>query len=1521
MSCTGLRLVVVHHCYKQTKSPTEYTCLMNKLLYSLVLVQLLIIAQLSAQTNVPTGATAPGAPVVPLKRLPDTFYSTPANYVRTYIALKPIQDTAQVNLNALAGEVAIHTQYHDMYGRVLQSVARQATPGKNDLVAPVHYDEFGRNSVQYLPFAAQSGNYNDGQFKKNPYYQDSVFYKALFPNDKYNYSQFFFDGSPLNLLTKRTAPGASWTGMATGISTTQRTNTAADSVRLWTIAITGEDDAPATTTTYAPGTLMAMQTTDEQGAVTLKYLDEGGKTILTKSQAATTPSTGHAGWLCTYYVYDEMNQLRLVITPQAVETLNNATVNWNLAANPTINNNLCYAYYYDHRGRVVMKRIPGRGKTYRVYDIRDRLVFVQDPGLRSQAQPQWRALLYDAFNRPVIAGLLNYSGTRADLQATVTAQTAAAQGGSDGETTVVEGVNVNRNPLPPGAVFKYFSINYYDDYSWIAATGAPLSGNLVTTSINGANFITSYNTAPEYAQPVAASSRIRGTLTGNKKAVLNSSTVLYTVAIYDDHNRAVQVAQTNYTGGTDIATLQYSFSGRILRSHVQHQKQGNNVQSHTQLTKYVYDHAGRVLSVTKKLDNTAEKTISQYTYNELGQLQSKIIGANMETQHYSYNIRGWLTGINENYINTAGSTANYFGESLSYDYGFTNNQLNGAIAGAKWKAAGDGIARAYGFSYDKANRLKTADFSQQNQGSTVWANGTVDFSVSGLAYDANGNILSMKQRGLKLGSSATIDSLTYQYFTNSNQLQKVADGIADMSPMGDFKDTALSSDDYTYDVNGNITRDYNRHMHTTANTDGAVYNFLNKPDSIVIAGKGRINYYYDASGTQLRRQVKDDDGTVKDYLYINGFVYLNDTLQYVLQEEGRIRYAQKKNSMTGAVYYAFEYDYFIRDHLGNVRTVLTEGKDTAAYAATMESSDSAVVDALFSNVYTPVRTVHPKPMGFDTDNANQQVSRLNAISGVNKKTGPSLVLKVMAGDQVQISTYAFYNSPVQPPPGGVDLLSEIITVLGGGIVGSSGGKFAAGDATAVGNAISPNVLQFLNDRSYNDTKPKAYLNWILFDNQFKYVASSSGVKQVEPGSSKQALVAPLQTISKNGYLYIYVSNESQQDVYFDDLTVKHYTGPLVQEQSYYPFGLQMAGISDKALLKQVVPEKFNGGIELEEDYGLSYYNTFYRKYDPQIGRFSGVDILAEHTFGINPYQFGFNNPLQFNDPTGALTQAELDAVLNALFDSPYGGTWSADGGGSGSFNYSGGTIRLFGSMDQAFGYGVAYMTNNNLWGRGTGWATSFQNALQRYSNGGITTGMVEGYYMQRKEGSWFNVMADHSSNGKGFNVGYSTGPAINMYNIESHYVSTKQMMRLFSGPTLFSPTAELIDNANDIMGVGLDAAAIGMVQLERGAIRATAAAGNIDEVFRGIDAIKTAEGVSKVVGALGKASGIVDAGVAIYKAGTVINDPNATNMEKAGAVAKAVLKTALVVFRVNPVVGLVAGIADITGLTDWVFDW
>ncbi|SFF60414.1 RHS repeat-associated core domain-containing protein [Thermoflexibacter ruber] len=61
---------------------------------------------------------------------------------------------------------------------------------------------------------------------------------------------------------------------------------------------------------------------------------------------------------------------------------------------------------------------------------------------------------------------------------------------------------------------------------------------------------------------------------------------------------------------------------------------------------------------------------------------------------------------------------------------------------------------------------------------------------------------------------------------------------------------------------------------------------------------------------------------------------------------------------------------------------------------------------------------------------------------------------------------------------------------------------------------------------------------------------------------------------------------------------------------------------------------FNGQTEKETKLNLHWHETAFRSYDPQVGRFHQIDPLADLFTGINPYQFGYNNPVMFNDPTG-----------------------------------------------------------------------------------------------------------------------------------------------------------------------------------------------------------------------------------------------------------------------------------------------
>jgi RHS repeat-associated protein len=90
------------------------------------------------------------------------------------------------------------------------------------------------------------------------------------------------------------------------------------------------------------------------------------------------------------------------------------------------------------------------------------------------------------------------------------------------------------------------------------------------------------------------------------------------------------------------------------------------------------------------------------------------------------------------------------------------------------------------------------------------------------------------------------------------------------------------------------------------------------------------------------------------------------------------------------------------------------------------------------------------------------------------------------------------------------------------------------------------------------------------------------------------------------------------------LTVQHYTGPLVEETGYYPFGLVQAGISSKAFGRLENRKKFNG-YEENKDFDLNWLESFYRTYDPQLGRFWQVDPKPNHS--ESPYAAMGNNPI------------------------------------------------------------------------------------------------------------------------------------------------------------------------------------------------------------------------------------------------------------------------------------------------------
>ncbi|HZY82114.1 MAG TPA: DUF6443 domain-containing protein [Cyclobacteriaceae bacterium] len=484
------------------------------------------------------------------------------------------------------------TVYFDGISRRMQEVLWQQSPSGKDIVKPTVYDAFGREKQSYLPFGSDETN---GIFKEvvcgpNGDYISTSFYDdaAKVAHDNRPFSETIFEASPFDRPWKVYGAGSAWAKVGGADKFTEHgyliniygTGLGEERIIAWMVngsgnpirntSVVGAQPPSGNTGYYPTGSLTVRSTKDENGNETREYSDNSGRVVLKKSYFSgtktnfSTPGT----WVETYYIYDDLANLRYVLQPELSKVLSTSTV-----SNPSATqlNNLAFQYKYDAKKRMTEKRPPNADPVYMVYDNRDRVVLTQDGNQRAGATnaiKYWSFTKYDELNRPVLTGIKDTTTsvqlTQADMQSAVDAfylrsGTAYAEAYVGSAAGNVHGYSNKSYPVRTTAnlldIDKYLTVTYYDNYSFKAIFNSPQYdyNNNELTSAGGLQ-----------AQRATAFGYVNGQVTGTKVRMLSAGTWLKSVNYYDDRDRLIQKISENVKGH-EVVTRVYDFTGRMVR--------------------------------------------------------------------------------------------------------------------------------------------------------------------------------------------------------------------------------------------------------------------------------------------------------------------------------------------------------------------------------------------------------------------------------------------------------------------------------------------------------------------------------------------------------------------------------------------------------------------------------------------------------------------------------------------------------------------------------------------------------------------------------------------------------------------------------------------------------------------------------------------------------------------------------------------------------------------------------------------
>ncbi|QCK13777.1 LamG-like jellyroll fold domain-containing protein [Mangrovivirga cuniculi] len=978
----------------------------------------------------------------------------------------------------------------------------------------------------------------------------------------------------------------------------------------------------------------------------------------------------------TLYYYDRAGNLVKTVPPAGVKTLDvsDGGIEASKLADP--NHTMETHYRYNSLGQLVWQSTPDGGVTNFYYNDLGLLRFSINAKQRQEGKFSYTK--YDALGRVIEVGQSN--GNDSDFESVIN------QVGESSFPTTETG-------LEQRTITKYTQAHPTED--WL--------NNHTQTHLRNRVSYTMYDADGDLSE----------------QSTDDQSISVFSYDIHGNVNRLIQ--KLPGLGRGFVIEYEYDLiSGNV--TEVAYNRGKEDAFFH----RYEYDADNRIVKVETSPNGILWDTDAEYEYYAHGPLKRTILGEDhVQGVDYTYTIHGWLKSINDHDLNPSedpgkdgtlgGLTAkDAFAMTLNYysgDYknvdpaNDINNQLNAETGKdlfngniSAWATNVDGNLTGSGlmgfqYSYDVLNRIKSSNRFTHN--GFDW-NGVDNFATS-YTYDGNGNLQTLTRQG---GSSSLIDDFRYHYDKNEegeliNRLNHVVDYAGavgkDMGSQG--------VNNYQYDEIGNLVRD------NISGVDQINWNISGKVSTVQKTNGAKTEFEYDALGNRVvKRLINPDNSQIVTYYVRDASgnvmstyeqnITTNGTNDYFRQQETPIYGSERlgmveplieidpnintiTNELSGEVSRVLGLKgYELKDHLGNVRTVISDkkvGDITTGFTADIKR---------ISNYY---------PFGADmpdlVDQTNDYRYGFNGKERDDSGEWDGAFPVVFKDDALKLGLHL--------DDGKVEDYS------GSGLTGT---KYGAVSTTQDRFGIENKALLFTGTNDYvviPDSKDDvAFIHntgiftisiWVKVDEEtgrymfmrnqsstsnrgfnFMYETNTTyGDKQLRftitngTGSQRTIALGSTGTLNAGKWHHVVVSGDGTSIRFYVDGQPDGSNTPIKGLASGIAYtnlklsdpntSIKMAGgmdeiqIYNRTLTEQEIVDLYNGiqpGTNQPDMAGevqeLTNYDYGFRIYNPSIAKFLSVDPLAPDFPFYTPYQFASNMPILAIDIDGLESSENLN---------------------------------------------------------------------------------------------------------------------------------------------------------------------------------------------------------------------------------------------------------------------------------------